>query len=313
MSSRWLDLVDPSRAEVDAALPAGADPDVLEALATPSIPGREPRPLLEDHGSYVFGVLVPCSPPRRRRHRRNCASWRRRIGWSRCGRARRRARASTSGHCTRPTRPAAPSARSSTASTTTPPIRTSISSTPCMPRSTHSRTRSTSSGRQRSGSGSRSCATSFCTVAAPSRRRGRPSGESSTVGSTSASRNSSRPRSSGSSSIRTTPRPHHGGARPRTRSARRRSRPPPVEDRREPERGRQEAHRHCFARPRSLVHRRLLRTELRRGLPPRVLGARSLGRAHRRVDAHAARPLPLASLDLASPQIEICDQQISIA
>ena len=63
MSSRWLDLVDPSRAEVDAALPAGADPDVLEALATPSIPGREPRPLLEDHGSYVFGVLVPVLTP----------------------------------------------------------------------------------------------------------------------------------------------------------------------------------------------------------------------------------------------------------
>jgi len=63
VSSRWLDLVDPSRTEVDAALPAGADPDVLEALATPSIPGREPRPLLEDHGSYVFGVLVPVLTP----------------------------------------------------------------------------------------------------------------------------------------------------------------------------------------------------------------------------------------------------------
>ena len=63
MSARWLDLVDPSRAEVDAALPAGADPDVLEALATPSIAGRKPRPLLEDHGSYVFGVLVPVLTP----------------------------------------------------------------------------------------------------------------------------------------------------------------------------------------------------------------------------------------------------------
>ena len=63
MSSRWLDLVDPSRPEVDAALPAGADPDVLEALATPAIPGREPRPLLEHHGSYVFGVIVPVLTP----------------------------------------------------------------------------------------------------------------------------------------------------------------------------------------------------------------------------------------------------------
>ena len=63
MSARWLDLVDPSHPEVDAALPAGADPDVLEALATPVVPGREPRPLLEDHGSYIFGVLVPILTP----------------------------------------------------------------------------------------------------------------------------------------------------------------------------------------------------------------------------------------------------------
>lgn len=62
MSARWLDLVDPSRTEVDAALPAGVDPDVLEALAHPAT-GRIPRPLLEDHGSYVFGVLVPMLSP----------------------------------------------------------------------------------------------------------------------------------------------------------------------------------------------------------------------------------------------------------
>jgi len=59
MSARWLDLADPSRAEVDAVLPTGADPDVLEALTTPIAAGRMPRPLLEDHGAYVFGVLVP--------------------------------------------------------------------------------------------------------------------------------------------------------------------------------------------------------------------------------------------------------------
>ena len=58
MSARWIDLVDPTRAEIDAVLPAGTDPDVLEDLLAP--PSRhEPRPLLEDHGSYVFGVFVP--------------------------------------------------------------------------------------------------------------------------------------------------------------------------------------------------------------------------------------------------------------
>ena len=59
MSERWLDLVQPSRSEVEAALPSGVDPDVLEALAASAVGGREPRPLIEDHGAYVFGVLVP--------------------------------------------------------------------------------------------------------------------------------------------------------------------------------------------------------------------------------------------------------------
>jgi len=59
MSARWLDLVDPSRSEVEAVLPAGVDPDVLEALAAPIVRERVQRPLIEDHGPYVFGVLVP--------------------------------------------------------------------------------------------------------------------------------------------------------------------------------------------------------------------------------------------------------------
>lgn len=58
MSSRWIDLVDPTRAEIDAVLPGGTDPDLLEELLAPARE-HEPRPLLEDHGSYVFGVLVP--------------------------------------------------------------------------------------------------------------------------------------------------------------------------------------------------------------------------------------------------------------
>lgn len=58
MSARWIDLLDPTRAEVDAVLPAGTDPDVLDELAAP-VRATEARPLLEDHGSYVFGVFVP--------------------------------------------------------------------------------------------------------------------------------------------------------------------------------------------------------------------------------------------------------------
>ena len=61
MSVRWIDLVDPSREELGPALPPGVDPDVVdELLATPP-PGRDPHPVIEGHGSYVFGVLVVMS------------------------------------------------------------------------------------------------------------------------------------------------------------------------------------------------------------------------------------------------------------
>ena len=62
MAARWLDLVDPTREEVLAALPVQVDPDVVEMLAAPAAVGRAPRPLFEGHGSYVFGVLVAMLP-----------------------------------------------------------------------------------------------------------------------------------------------------------------------------------------------------------------------------------------------------------
>jgi Mg2+ and Co2+ transporter CorA len=62
MAARWVDLVDPSRQEVLQALPGHVDPEVVEVLATPSPDERGPRPLLEGHGAYVFGVLVAMRP-----------------------------------------------------------------------------------------------------------------------------------------------------------------------------------------------------------------------------------------------------------
>jgi magnesium transporter len=62
VSARWLDLVDPTREEVLATLPTQVDPEVVEALAARPADGREPRPLLESHGSYVFGVLMAARP-----------------------------------------------------------------------------------------------------------------------------------------------------------------------------------------------------------------------------------------------------------
>jgi Mg2+ and Co2+ transporter CorA len=63
VSVRWLDLVDPTRDELLEKLPVPVDPDVLEALLAPSGGAREPRPLIEGHGRYVFGVLVALLPP----------------------------------------------------------------------------------------------------------------------------------------------------------------------------------------------------------------------------------------------------------
>jgi magnesium transporter len=61
--ARWIDLVDPSREEVLAALPVHVDPEVVEELAAPAAAGgRGPRPLLEGHGAYVFGVLLAARP-----------------------------------------------------------------------------------------------------------------------------------------------------------------------------------------------------------------------------------------------------------
>jgi len=58
MAARWLDLVDPTREEVLAALPVQVDPEVVEMLAAHPGDGREPRPVIEGHGAYAFGVLL---------------------------------------------------------------------------------------------------------------------------------------------------------------------------------------------------------------------------------------------------------------
>jgi Mg2+ and Co2+ transporter CorA len=62
VGARWLDLVDPTREEVLATLPVHVDPEVVEALVARPADGREPRPLLEGHGAYVFGVLMAARP-----------------------------------------------------------------------------------------------------------------------------------------------------------------------------------------------------------------------------------------------------------
>jgi len=55
---RWIDLLDPSRDELQARLPAEVHDRALEQLLAPAHHADEPRPKLESQGDYVFGVLL---------------------------------------------------------------------------------------------------------------------------------------------------------------------------------------------------------------------------------------------------------------
>jgi len=58
--AEWIDLLDPSEAELRAALGREVHDRAFETLMRPARHHDEPRPRLEGHGQYVFGVfLVP--------------------------------------------------------------------------------------------------------------------------------------------------------------------------------------------------------------------------------------------------------------
>lgn len=56
--ARWIDLFDPSPDELKGRLPAAVHERALEQLLAPARHDDEPRPKLEPHGDYVFGVLL---------------------------------------------------------------------------------------------------------------------------------------------------------------------------------------------------------------------------------------------------------------
>ena len=56
--SRWIDLIDPTQAELDAHLPAALHPTALRLLSAPLVHDDEPRPRIESHGDYIVGVLL---------------------------------------------------------------------------------------------------------------------------------------------------------------------------------------------------------------------------------------------------------------
>ena len=56
--AEWIDLLDPTKAELDEALPVAVHDRALQLLCTPARHDDEPRPRLEGHQDYVFGVIL---------------------------------------------------------------------------------------------------------------------------------------------------------------------------------------------------------------------------------------------------------------
>ena len=57
-STEWVDLLDPDEAELRSCWPTKLHSDALEVLLAPHTHADEPRPKLESHGDYVFGILL---------------------------------------------------------------------------------------------------------------------------------------------------------------------------------------------------------------------------------------------------------------
>jgi magnesium transporter len=61
---QWIDLIDPTEEVLRKHLPPNLRPTALAALLEPHVHDDEPRPRVESHGDYIFGVfLVPVEVP----------------------------------------------------------------------------------------------------------------------------------------------------------------------------------------------------------------------------------------------------------
>jgi magnesium transporter len=55
---QWIDLIDPTPAQLHEALPEHVHHTALAALLAPHVHNDEPRPRIESHGDYVLGILL---------------------------------------------------------------------------------------------------------------------------------------------------------------------------------------------------------------------------------------------------------------
>ncbi|MBV8258261.1 MAG: magnesium transporter CorA family protein [Actinobacteria bacterium] len=58
MAAQWIDLLDPSPDELRAQAPRELEESALALLSAPPKHDDEPRPTLQGHGDYVFGVFL---------------------------------------------------------------------------------------------------------------------------------------------------------------------------------------------------------------------------------------------------------------
>jgi magnesium transporter len=56
--AEWIDLIDPSADEVRAKLPKHVQESALDLLLAPARHADEPRPTLQSHGDYIFGIFL---------------------------------------------------------------------------------------------------------------------------------------------------------------------------------------------------------------------------------------------------------------
>ncbi len=56
--AEWIDLIDPSADELQARLPRSVQASALDLLLAPARHDDEPRPTLQGHGDYIFGIFL---------------------------------------------------------------------------------------------------------------------------------------------------------------------------------------------------------------------------------------------------------------
>lgn len=56
--TEWIDLLDPDEASLRRCWPTAVHEDALEVLLAPHTHNDDPRPKIESHGDYIFGILL---------------------------------------------------------------------------------------------------------------------------------------------------------------------------------------------------------------------------------------------------------------